>query len=87
MMGAEAAVNILYKNEIKEADDPDKVRQEKMKEYRENILSPYYAASRQYIDAVIYPQDTRRWLIHALSLLRDKHADSGMWKKHGNIPL
>jgi acetyl-CoA carboxylase carboxyltransferase component len=87
MMGAEAAVNILYKKELKEADDPDRVRLEKMKEYRENIISPYYAASRQYIDAVIRPSDTRRWLIHALRVLRDKKEDCGLWKKHGNIPL
>jgi acetyl-CoA carboxylase carboxyltransferase component len=87
MMGAEAAVNILYKKEIKEAGDPNRVRQEKIKEYREKILSPYYAASRQYIDAVIRPSDTRRWLIQALRVLRDKKEDCGLWKKHGNIPL
>ena len=87
MMGAEAAVNILYKKEIKEANDPDVVRQEKMKEYSESILTPYYAASRQYIDAVIHPEHTRRWLIHGLAVLKDKCADREMWRKHGNIPL
>jgi acetyl-CoA carboxylase carboxyltransferase component len=87
MMGAEAAVNILYKKEIKESNDPDRVRKEKIREYKENILAPYYAASKQYIDAVIRPEDTRRWLIHALSVLKDKRLDRSIWKKHGNIPL
>jgi acetyl-CoA carboxylase carboxyltransferase component len=87
MMGAEAAVNILYKKEINEADDQNRVRQGKIREYKENILSPYYSASKQYIDAVIRPSDTRRWFVHAMKLLRSKRAEEFIWKKHGNIPL
>ena len=87
MLGAEAAVTILYKKEIAEADDPERVRQEKLKEYKETILSPYHAASKQYIDGVIRPADTRRWFIYALNLLKDKRTEEVIWKKHGNIPL
>lgn len=87
MLGAEAAVAILYKKEISEADDREMVRQEKIREYNENILSPYYSASKQYIDAVIRPTETRRWFIHALNLLKNKQTEEVTWKKHGNIPL
>ncbi len=87
MMGAEAAVNILYKKEIAEAPDRQKARQEKIKEYQEAILAPYYSASKQYVDAVIHPADTRRWFVQALNFLQDKKTGEGIWKKHGNIPL
>jgi methylmalonyl-CoA decarboxylase subunit alpha len=87
MMGGEAAVNILYKKEIAEAVDQAKIRQEKVREYRETISAPYYSASKQYIDAVIRPADTRRWLIHSLKLLMEKKTEEVIWKKHGNIPL
>lgn len=87
MMGAEAAVNILYKKEIAEAVDRIRVRQEKIKEYQETIVVPYYSASKQYIDAVIRPADTRRWLIYSLKLLAEKKTEEVIWKKHGNIPL
>ncbi|MBA7481568.1 Propionyl-CoA carboxylase beta chain [subsurface metagenome] len=87
MMGTKGAVAILYKKEIAEADDPEGVRLEKAKEYEESIISPYYAASKQYIDAVIRPTDTRRWFIYGLRLCRNKQAEEVIWKKHGNIPL
>ena len=87
MVGAEAAVNILYKREIAEAEDPIKTRLEKIKEYKESILNPYYSASRRYIDAVIHPRDTRAWLVHSLRLLERKKTEQVIWKKHGNIPL
>ena len=78
---------ILYKKEIAEADDPERVLQEKAREYEESIISPYYAASKQYIDGVIRPADTRRWFIYALNLLKNKQTEQVIWKKHGNIPL
>jgi acetyl-CoA carboxylase carboxyltransferase component len=87
MMGAEPAVNILYRKEISEAKDPDALRQEKMREYEEKFCSPYFAASKQYIDAVIRPEDTRRMIIKALIVLEDKKQERRAWKKHGNIPL
>jgi len=87
MIGPEGAVPILYRKEIAGADDPDKVRLEKMIEYKETILSPYYSASKQYVDGVIRPADSRRWLIFALDLLKNKKTEQVIWKKHGNIPL
>lgn len=87
MMGEKAAVTILYKEEIAKADDPERVRQEKTKEYKETITSPYYAASKQLVDAIIRPADTRRWFIYALNLLQNKRVEEVIWKKHGNIPL
>jgi acetyl-CoA carboxylase carboxyltransferase component len=87
MLGAGAAVPILYRKEITEADDPEKVRQEKMMEYKETILSPYYSASKRYIDGVIHPRDTRRWLVWALEVFKDKKPETVIWRKHGNIPL
>ena len=87
MLGSQAAVSILYKKEIEAAADPEKVRQEKIIEYKATILSPYYSASKQYVDAVIRPADTRRWLIWGLELFEKKEPEPKDWKKHGNIPL
>ena len=87
MVGAEAAVNILYKREIAAAEDPAITRLEKIKEYKESIVTPYYAASGQYIDAIIHPRDTRAWFVHSLRLFENKTTEEFIWKKHGNIPL
>jgi acetyl-CoA carboxylase carboxyltransferase component len=87
MMGSEAAVEILYRTEIKEAKDPDAFRQKKIKEYEDTFSTPYFAASKQYVDAVIRPKDTRSKIIKALLMLENKEADSRPWRKHGNIPL
>mgnify|MGYP000542393363 CR=1 FL=1 len=81
MVGSEAAVNILYRKEIAEAEDKERVRQEKIREYHETIVRPYYSASKQYIDAVIRPTDTRRWFVHALRLLKNKKPQKRIWKK------
>ena len=78
---------ILYRKELAEADDQERIRQEKAVEYKETILSPYYSASKQYIDGIIRPADTRRWLIYGLNLFKDKKTECTIWKKHGNIPL
>jgi propionyl-CoA carboxylase beta chain len=56
-------------------------------EYKETILSPYYSASKQYVDVVIRPADTRRWLIWGLEILETKVPEPRAWRKHGNIPL
>jgi len=87
MMGAEAAVNILYRQELAAAEDPISARLEKIKEYKDSITSPYYSASKQYVDAVIRPQDTRAWFVHSLRILANKKEEQVIWKKHGNIPL
>jgi len=86
VMGAEGAVNIIYKKEISEAPDPKKARKEKMNEYEELLYNPYIAASRGYIDAVIKPEETRMRLIDALEIMSTK-SEVLPPKKHGNIPV
>ena len=86
VMGPEGAVNIVYRNEIKEAENPAETRQRLIQEYRDKFANPYVAASRGYIDDVIDPRETRPTLIAALQMLRDKDV-SNPPKKHGNIPL
>jgi propionyl-CoA carboxylase beta chain len=86
VMGAEGAVNILYKRELDAAADVSAARAAKIAEYREKFANPYAAASRGFIDEVIRPRDTRRKLITALGNLETKR-DKNPPKKHGNIPL
>ena len=86
VMGAEGAVNILYKRDIDKAADPAAMRAEKIAEFRERFASPYVAAERGYIDEVILPRMTRTKLVQALATL-DHKRDKNPPKKHGNIPL
>jgi len=87
VMGPEGAVNILYRRELAAAgDDASRLRQEKIEQFRDRFASPYVAAERGYIDAVIEPRLTRPKLISALRMLENK-SDSMPKKKHGNIPL
>jgi methylmalonyl-CoA decarboxylase subunit alpha len=86
VMGAGGAANIIHRREIKEADDPEKKRQEKITEYEDLFSNPYCAASRGYIDAVIKPSETRTRLIDALDIMCTKR-ESVPPKKHGNIPV
>ncbi len=86
VMGPEGAVNIVYRRELETAEDPQKVRQEKVQEFRDRFANPYVAAERGYVDAVIAPRDTRPRLIQALRMLENKR-DTNPPKKHGNIPL
>ncbi len=86
VMGAEGAVNILFKDEIERSKDPDQRRKELIAEYTEKFANPYIAASRGYIDEVIEPRYTRIKLITALEMLKNKR-DTNPPKKHGNIPL
>ena len=86
VMGAQGAVNILYRSELGEADDPDERRAELVQEYEDHLANPYLAAERGYIDAVIHPHETRTEVIRALRLLRSKRGTLPP-KKHGNIPL
>jgi propionyl-CoA carboxylase beta chain len=85
-MGPEGAVNIVYRRELQKAEDPEKLRREKVEEFRERFANPYIAAERGWVDAVIEPRDTRPKLIAALRQLETKH-DTNPPKKHGNIPL
>ena len=86
VMGAQGAVNILYRREIAEADDPDLRRAELITDYEDHLANPYIAAERGYIDAVIHPHETRGQVLRALRTLRDKR-ETLPPKKHGNIPL
>ena len=86
VMGAQGAVNILYRREIAGSDDPEATRAEKVQEYEDTLANPYIAAERGYLDSVIPPSHTRRYVIQSLRMLRTKR-DTLPPKKHGNIPL
>lgn len=86
VMGPEGAVEIIFKKEIENADDKEKITNEKVAEYRKKFANPYIAAERGYIDEIIEPQETRLKLIRSLEMLENK-VDSNPRKKHGNIPL
>jgi acetyl-CoA carboxylase carboxyltransferase component len=86
VMGVEGAVNIIFRDRIARADDPESVRAELTREYRERYAHPYEAAARGYVDEVILPRETRPKLIAALEVVRTKR-DTNPPKKHGNIPL
>ncbi|WP_369390564.1 acyl-CoA carboxylase subunit beta [Streptomyces sp. CG1] len=85
VMGAEGAANVVFRREIAAADDPDATREQLVKEYRAELMHPYYAAERGLVDDVIDPADTRSALIGALSMLRAKHTPLPS-RKHGNPP-
>ena len=84
-MGAEAAADVVFRREIAAAEDPGITRDQKIKEYRQELVHPYYAAERGLVDDVIDPRDTRTVLIRAFSMLRSKDADLPR-RKHGNPP-
>jgi len=86
VMGAEGAVNLLYRKELAEAENPEEKRQSLIKLFNEKFANPYVAAERGFIDEVIEPSQTRPKLIKALQLLQNKR-DINPPKKHGNIPL
>jgi acetyl-CoA carboxylase carboxyltransferase component len=86
VMGPDGAVNIIFRNELAEAEDPAAKKDELVAEYRQKFANPYVAASHGFIDDVIEPRDTRPRLINALEMLTNKR-DSNPAKKHGNIPL
>ncbi|KAA1244017.1 acyl-CoA carboxylase subunit beta [Aquimarina sp. RZ0] len=86
VMGAKGASEIIFRKEIKAADDPTAKLLEKEQEYAEKFANPYRAAQRGFIDEVILPKNTRRKLIKAFTMLENKEAKLPN-KKHGNIPL
>ncbi|MFL7837992.1 MAG: acyl-CoA carboxylase subunit beta [Candidatus Promineifilaceae bacterium] len=86
VMGPDAAVNIIYRRELAEADDPVAEKARLVEEYREHFANPYIAARMGYIDNIIEPSQTRPRLINALHMLQNKR-DQNPPKKHGNIPL
>ncbi len=86
VMGSEGAVNILYRNEMKKAANPEETRKQKLEEYNDKFANPYVAASKGYIDEVIYPEDTRQKICAALDFAMNKREFTPP-RKHGNIPL
>ena len=86
VMGAQGAVNILYRKELAEAGDPEAERARLIAEYDETLANPYLAAERGYVDRVIMPSETRQQVVLALRALRNKRQTLPP-KKHGNIPL
>ncbi len=86
VMGAKGAAEIIFKNEIKDAQNPEKKLKEKEAEYADKFADPFGAAKRGFIDEVIYPKDTRRKLIKAFQMLEGKEVNRPN-RKHGNIPL
>ena len=86
VMGVEGAVNVIFRDEIARAADPEAERVRLVGEYEQRFAHPYIAAARGYVDAVIEPHETRPWLIRALDFAADKR-DHNPPKKHGNIPL
>jgi propionyl-CoA carboxylase beta chain len=86
VMGAQGAVNILYRSELRDASDPVALRAELMAQYEDTLANPYVAAERGYVDSVIAPSTTRVQIVRALRALRTKR-ETLPPKKHGNIPL
>ncbi|MFA6949546.1 MAG: acyl-CoA carboxylase subunit beta [Lentimicrobiaceae bacterium] len=86
VMGPEGAANIIFRNEIKNAENPEEMRKQKIKEYKDKFANPYVAAAYGYVDAVIEPAETRSMLIHALSISIDK-VEVRPDKKHGIPPF
>ena len=85
-MGPEGAVNIVFRRELADADDPEARREELIADYRERFANPYAAAERGYVDEVIEPRRTRPVLIDALETSLTKREERPK-RKHGNIPL
>ena len=86
VMGAKGASEIIFRKEIASAEDPARKLAEKEAEYAEKFANPYSAARRGFIDEVILPENTRRKLIKAFSMLENKQVEAPK-RKHGNIPL
>ncbi len=86
VMGAEGAANIIFRREIKEAEDPEKKRIEMIERFKETVMNPMIAAGHGFIDDIVDPSDTRIELIRSLEMNIRKHEDRPR-KKHGNIPL
>ncbi|MFC8147960.1 acyl-CoA carboxylase subunit beta, partial [Streptomyces paradoxus] len=85
VMGAEGAANVVFRRQIAQAEDPEAMRERMVKEYRTELMHPYYAAERGLVDDVIDPVGTREVLIRSLAMLRAKYAELPS-RKHGNPP-
>ena len=86
VMGADGAVNIIFRKDIGEAEDPEKTHKELSDNYKDKFASPYVAAEMGYVDRVIFPRETRKELILGLERYGNKRENRPK-RKHGNIPL
>jgi acetyl-CoA carboxylase carboxyltransferase component len=86
LMGPEGAVNVLFRKEIAEAKEPQKIRSERLKEFFDRYVNPYYSAAHQHVDDIIDPRDIRPRVIKALEVSANKH-DELPTKKHGLMPV
>ncbi|MFC1742474.1 acyl-CoA carboxylase subunit beta [Candidatus Riflebacteria bacterium] len=86
VMGAAGATRIIYRNQIKEAQNPEEKEKELKQDYEDNFANPYQAASRCYVDEIIFPSETRQRLVHVYKILEGKR-EARPARKHGNIPL
>ena len=86
VMGPEGAANIIFRKEIMEAENPDEMRKLKVQKYKDKFANPYVAAAKGYIDSVITPQDTRKFIVHALEISGNKTLKRPA-KKHGIPPF
>jgi len=86
VMGPEGAANIIFRKEIMSSDDPDSTRKKKVEEYKSKFANPYVAAARGYVDAVIEPSETRRFLMHSMAVSENKSIQMPE-KKHGLPPF
>jgi len=86
VMGAEGAVNVVCRKEIRESQDPEGTRRRLIEEYQQTFEGPFEAARKMYVDDIIEPQETRPKVIQALRILKDKKAGK-VDKKHANMPV
>jgi acetyl-CoA carboxylase carboxyltransferase component len=86
VMGSEGAVEIIFKRDIDESDDPEKMTSEKIELYKDMFSNPFIAAEKGYIDEIINPEQTRLKIATGLEILHNKK-DENPIKKHGNMPL
>ncbi|MDA3779375.1 MAG: acyl-CoA carboxylase subunit beta [Bacteroidales bacterium] len=86
VMGPEGAANIIFRKEISLAEDSEKMRKQKVKEYKMKFANPYVAAAKGYVDSVIEPEETRKLLVHAIEVSKNK-VDARPKKKHGIPPF
>ena len=86
VMGPEGAANIIFRSEIMAAENPEEMRKIKVKEYTDKFANPYVAASLGYVDAVITPEETRAYLVHALKVTKNKQ-EARPNRKHGTPPV
>ena len=86
VMGPEGAANIIFKKEILSSDDPDVTRKQMVEDYKAKFANPYVAASKGYVDAVIEPSETRKFLLHSIKVSEKKSVQMPE-KKHGLPPF